>query len=70
MSERDDRPAGEETLEGQAPELVKDLREGASPGTVGAADGAAAAGSFGAVGGSGQNAVMPESAPDPTIGPD
>jgi hypothetical protein len=70
MSERDDRPAGEGTMEGQQPHLAQDLEEGASPGTVGAADGVAATGSLGAVAGSPQETVMPEGPPDPTVGPD
>jgi hypothetical protein len=44
MSERDDRP---------------DVEEGATPGTVGALDGAAK-----------PDSVMPQEAPDPSTGPD
>jgi hypothetical protein len=55
MSERDERP---------------DVEEGATPGTVGALDGAAAAGSVGGVGAAKPDSVMPQEAPDPSIGPD
>jgi hypothetical protein len=65
MSERDDRPAGEESDDARA-----DVKEGATPGTVGALDGAAAAGSLGAVGADKPDSAMPQDAPDPTIGPD
>lgn len=70
MSERDDSPPAEETQEGQQSHLTQDLAEGASPGSTGALDGAAAAGSLGAVGGGPVDSVIPEGAPDPTIGPD
>jgi hypothetical protein len=70
MSEREDRSAGERAEEGQEAHLDEDLEEGASPGTVGAAGGGAAAGSLGAVSGPRRNGVMPEEAPDPTVGPD
>ena len=51
-------------------ELAEELREGETPGTVGALDGAAAAGSQGAVGAPDDDSEMPTSAPDPSIGPD
>ena len=70
MSERDDRPAAEETSEGQQGHLGDELAEGATPGTTGALDGAAAAGSLGAVGGGAKDSLIPEGAPDPSIGPD
>jgi len=44
------------------------VAEGATPGQTGALDGAAAAGSLGAV--SGSDGAIPEHTPDPTFGPD
>jgi hypothetical protein len=70
MSERDDRPADESSREGVREQLSRDEEEGASPGTVGALDGAAAAGSAGAVGAEQPDSVMPQEPPDPSIGPD
>lgn len=70
MSERDDRPVAEETRDDQQAELQKDLVEGASPGQIGALDGAAAAGSLGAVGEPEVDSDLPTGAPDPSIGPD
>jgi hypothetical protein len=47
------------------------LKEGATPGAVGALDGAAAAGSAGAVSDeSDDETPIPESGPDPSVGPD
>jgi hypothetical protein len=70
MSERDNRPAGEDTQEGEQAHLAEEAHEGASPGSIGAVDGAAAAGSLGAVSSPGPDSEMPTSAPDPSIGPD
>ena len=70
MSERDDRPADESSTEGSREHLVRETEEGNSPGSVGALDGPAAAGSTGAVGGAKPDSVMPQEAPDPSIGPD
>jgi hypothetical protein len=70
MSERDDRPADEDSREGQQEQLQRDLEEGGGPGAVGALDGAAAAGSMGAVGGGKTDSVIPQEPPDPGIGPD
>jgi hypothetical protein len=70
MSERDDRPADESSREGQREQVENSAVEGGSPGTVGALDGAAAAGSIGGVGGAKPDSVMPQGAPDPSIGPD
>jgi hypothetical protein len=70
MSERDDRPADESSREGQQEQLATGVEEGGGPGSVGALDGAAAAGSIGAVGGAKSDSVMPQEAPDPSIGPD
>ncbi len=70
MSERDDRPADESSREGQRSSLATNMEEGGDPGAVGALDGAAAAGAIGAVGGSQRDSVMPQEAPDPSIGPD
>ncbi len=70
MSQPDDRPAGAASGETDKDTLGGDLREGATPGTTGALDGAAAAGSVGAVSGPSGNGVMPEGAPDPSVGPD
>ena len=44
--------------------------EGATPGDVGALDGAAAAGSAGAVGAAHEDGAFSTDAPDPSIGPD
>lgn len=44
--------------------------EAATPGSIGALDGAAAAGSRGAQAASGREEVMPSDAPDPSAGPD
>ncbi len=68
MSERDDRPAAEETTEGREPS--QGLVDGATGTQVGALDGAAAAGGLGAVSGGKRQSAMPTDAPDPTIGPD
>lgn len=70
MSERDDRPAAEETREGQQEHLVQEMGEGATPGTVGALDGAAAAGSIGGTSAARSDSELPQGAPDPSIGPD
>ena len=70
MSERDDRPAAEESTQGQEAHLAEELGEGATPGSVGAVDGAAAAGSLGAVSGLKTDSEIPRGAPDPSIGPD
>ncbi len=70
MSERDDRPAGESSTEGPREQLAREAAEGGGPGAVGALDGAAAAGSLGAVGGGKRESLLPQDAPDPSIGPD
>ena len=44
--------------------------EGATPGDIGALDGAAAAGSAGAVGSGDDDGAFSTDAPDPSIGPD
>ena len=44
--------------------------EGATPGSTGALDGAAAAGSAGAVSSRKSESLMPTEAPDPSVGPD
>ena len=70
MSERDDRPA-DDTLDAESrAQSARNAQEGASAGSVGALDGAAAAGSLGAVGAGERDSVMPQEAPDPSIGPD
>lgn len=70
MSERSDRPADEASLETPRTQAQKDAEEGGSPGTVGALDGAAAAGGLGGVSAPKPGSVMPQEAPDPSIGPD
>jgi hypothetical protein len=70
MSERDDRPTDETRWEGEREALARESREGGGPGAVGALDGAAAAGSIGAVSGDKTDSVMPQEGPDPGIGPD
>jgi hypothetical protein len=70
MSERDDRPADQDDTEGRREEAARGLEEGGDAGSVGALDGAAAAGSLGAVGGPKPDSVMPQEAPDPSVGPD
>jgi hypothetical protein len=70
MSERDDRPADESSREGQHEQVARSAVEGGAPGAVGALDGAAAAGSIGAVGSGKRDSAIPQEAPDPTIGPD
>ena len=62
MSERDERP--------ESDDAGTNTHEGATPGTVGALDGAAAAGSLGAVGADKPQSEMPQVAPDPSAGPD
>ncbi len=47
----------------------EEAAEGATPGSVGALDGAAALGSRGAVP-SGDDDLVPTEAPDPAVGPD
>ena len=70
MSERDDRPA-DDTLDAESrSRSALNAQEGASAGSIGALDGAAAAGSLGAAGGGERDSGMPEEAPDPSIGPD
>jgi hypothetical protein len=44
--------------------------ETATPGAIGALDGAAAAGSQGGQSSSSEEAAMPTGAPDPSVGPD
>ncbi|MEU0077645.1 hypothetical protein ABZY58_07010 [Micromonospora tulbaghiae] len=68
--EHDDVAAAENTTEDQQEHLVEDLNEGASPGHIGALDGAAAVGSLGAVSGPDHDSEIPGGAPDPSIGPD
>ncbi len=46
------------------------IGEGATPGSTGALDGAAAAGSAGAVSAPQPGSLMPTEAPDPSVGPD
>ncbi len=70
MSERDDRPADESSSEGNQEQLATSQKEGGGPGSVGALDGAAAAGSLGGVGGAKMDSAIPQEAPDPSIGPD
>jgi DNA-binding response OmpR family regulator len=70
VSERDDRPADEESFDDGRERPMQDVEEGASPGSVGALDGAAAAGSTGAVGAPKPGSVMPQEAPDPAKGAD
>ena len=70
MSERDDRPADESSGEGPREQLARGLEEGGAPGAIGALDGTAAAGSLGAVGGGKRESLIPQDAPDPSIGPD
>jgi hypothetical protein len=70
MSERDDLPADESSREGQHEQVARSATEGGSPGTVGASDGAAAAGSMGAASVGKRDSVIPQEAPDPSIGPD
>ncbi len=73
-----DSDAGGATEGGHEATLEESLSEGATPSAVGALDGAAAAGAVGAVSGSGGGAgglagmgsVMPEEAPDPSVGAD
>lgn len=61
-------PGQEEFEHGQDSERVE---EGATPGAVGALDGAAASGSAGAVGEeSDEGGGIPEDGPDPSVGPD
>jgi hypothetical protein len=70
MSERDDRPA-DGTLDGESRhESAENAAEVGNAGAVEALDGAAAAGSLGAVGGGERDSVMPEASPDPSIGRD
>ena len=70
MSERDDRPADEASREAPRTQVQEDVDDGGGPGTVGALDGAAAAGSVGGVGAAEPDSLMPQAAPDPSIGPD
>ena len=70
MSERDDRPADASSREGVHERAERAATEGASGGTVGAQDGAAGAGSLGAVSTEKPDSVMPQGPPDPSIGPD
>ena len=70
MSERDDRPADESSTEGSSEHVAREAEEGGSPGSVGALDGAAAAGSMGAASTRKPDSAMPQEAPDPSIGPD
>jgi len=70
MSERDDRPAGESSREGVHEEAARAALEGGSAAGVGAQDGAAAAGSLGAVSSEKPDSVLPQAPPDPTVGPD
>ena len=62
MSERGERP--------ESDDAGTTTDEGATPGTVGALDGAAAAGSLGAVGAEKPESELPHEAPDPSAGPD
>ena len=73
-----DSDPGAATEAGPQATLAEGPSEGATPGAVGALDGAAAVGAAGAVSGSGGGAggpagagsVMPEGAPDPSVGAD
>jgi hypothetical protein len=67
VSERDDRPGDDEAAQQH---LDTEVEEGGGPGAVGALDGAAAAGSVGAVGDAKRDGAIPREAPDPSIGPD
>jgi hypothetical protein len=70
VSERDDRPA-DDSLDAEAREQsARSAAEGVTRARSGALDGAAAAGGLGAVGGGKPDSVMPQEAPDPSIGPD
>ena len=70
MRERDDRPVDESSRAGAHEETARAATEGASGGSVGAQDGAAGAGSLGAVSTEKPDSVMPQGAPDPSVGPD
>ena len=65
MSKPDER-----SREGVHEEVARTATEGGSPGAVGSLDGAAGAGSLGAVSTEKPGSVMPQGAPDPSIGPD
>jgi hypothetical protein len=67
VSERDDRRADDEAAQEH---LDTEAAEGGGPGAVGALDGAAAAGSVGAVGEAKRDGAIPREAPDPGTGPD
>ena len=69
MSERDDRPADAGSRAGSHVQLATSQDEGGGPGAVGALDGAAAAGSLGAVGGRKHDGAIPQDAPTPASGP-
>lgn len=68
MSE--ERPADESSRQGEREQLAASQEEGGGAGSIGALDGAAAAGSLGAVGGGRNDRAIPQEAPDPSIGPD
>ena len=69
MSDR--QSDGEQTrADAETQHASREVAEGASPGSVGALDGAAAAGSLGAVGSSPDDGALPTHAPDPSVGPD
>lgn len=68
MSGPEHRPADGSSQVGDLEQPATSQEEGAGP--VGALDGAAAAGSGGAVSGGKRDSVMPQEAPDPTFGPD
>lgn len=70
MSERDDRPADESSNEGPREQVARKAVEGGDAGSVGALDGAAAAGGLGAVSDGKRDSLIPQEAPDPSIGPD
>jgi hypothetical protein len=60
----------EERRDAQQQDLVEDMEEGASPGAIGAVDGAAAVASAGAVTTGKPDSEIPQDPPDPRTGPD
>jgi hypothetical protein len=69
-SEPDERPTDEGGEQGPRERVASDAAEGGDPGSVGSLDGAAAAGGTGAVSGGKPGSLIPQQAPDPSIGPD
>ncbi|TQN41202.1 hypothetical protein FHU33_0562 [Blastococcus colisei] len=70
MSGRNDRPAGESSDRGPHEKVARHAADGGDAGSVGALDGVAAAGGRGAVSDGKRGSLIPEEAPDPSIGPD